>query len=940
MNEDMSAALKRHMSVPSDPIITSGGRPAKRPHLDATDGDAGQRAAAALGASAASSSTATAPSPTLAVEAAAALSALGHGGGEGSGEASTADAAPLRVSTPATSSTTAGATGKAAAGGHGSSSSSRGSKSNSTGDPRPPPNGGKAAAAVPAAPESKRKSKAASGGGSAGVAEVGFGHGRRTTRGAVPELKRQNDELTASTPVAPPEGWVKASPSALDEDAGAPTSWEGWQPRLCHERVPSYVAAALWQKVHETIHHVGLDARGTPADVAPTLSVGAPPERARPMWAARALLGGAVDASGANGGGCATPPAFRVEAPSVQPNAELPAEGAVRAELTLGELLSSVAGDNSSDFEMDLHALLGDITGEDPAEAAVAEASAAFATATATAAAASSAATAATAAPVAAGGSSLSHPPPALAAAAGPSAASDGAASLLEADGAAYWAHDLRSRLKRLMTLLGDRTPLTFNQLYYLLLGTLAGHVKLLQPHLHPSPGGRTWRKRDLVGANLAHHAHRRAKRIADDFMAAFLQQCKRTARSLRLDVPLAGEAVGLRRAMHALLEVGTYGAYEVMTKAAYNALVGQGEMWAKGEKERLRQELCTRDGEAWITDDFFDQKTDSLNCEVYVLVHYPTRGIVGLAALADFQTPWTAAQFHHCAHACQEDRMFFFGRKSEKDLTPKVYMDMSSSFEGGTRWTSHFHMPTLLAVDIICVKPGTRGLAHILLSHLLCLTSSFTADRTHLLFDISGREKNTRMIKFSAGIGAIRCQCFSDEARSEGYVGVEGDDPSIYWTYKERSGYGPNDGTTAGAYAVDVEVGEVISTEHPAVIFNDRVTLADFHRGGKNCSYFAIAPLDTAQKKLTVLLQQLRAQTLELAAQSAPQRPWEQTAELPGDPSGDPPRDAGNQDAQPPPPPPPQGDKGQQSQPPAPEKPGGQPPHGHEQQHPGASST
>ena len=114
---------------------------------------------------------------------------------------------------------------------------------------------------------------------------------------------------------------------------------------------------------------------------------------------------------------------------------------------------------------------------------------------------------------------------------------------------------------------------------------------------------------------------------------------------------------------------------------------------------------------------------------------------------------------------------MFFLGRKSEKELAPKVALDMSASFEGGTRWTSHFHMPTLLAVDIICVRPGIRGLAHLLLSHLGCLTSYFAADRTHWLFDISGREGNLRMVKFTQSIGATRCQTFADEARSEGYV-------------------------------------------------------------------------------------------------------------------------------------------------------------------------
>ena len=81
-------------------------------------------------------------------------------------------------------------------------------------------------------------------------------------------------------------------------------------------------------------------------------------------------------------------------------------------------------------------------------------------------------------------------------------------------------------------------------------------------------------------------------------------------------------------------------------------------------------------------------------------------------------------------------------------------------------------------------------------------------------------------MVKFTAAIGANRCQTFADEARSEGYVGVEGDDPSIYWTYKQRDGYGPNDGKTAGVYAIDEETVESISTQHPAVLFNDRVHL------------------------------------------------------------------------------------------------------------------
>lgn len=163
----------------------------------------------------------------------------------------------------------------------------------------------------------------------------------------------------------------------------------------------------------------------------------------------------------------------------------------------------------------------------------------------------------------------------------------------------------------------------------------------------------------------------------------------------------------------------------------------------------------------------------------------------------------------------------------------------MSSSFEGGTRFTSHFHMPSLFAVDIICAQQatGARGLAHLLLAHIALLRSGFLCAKTHWLFDISGRESNTRMVRlfvaaptptpptdpspsphldvefgqvrFTQQLGAIRCQTFADETRSEGYVGVEGDDPSIYWTYKaggvgSASTYGEPTSRTAGVYAAD----------------------------------------------------------------------------------------------------------------------------------------
>lgn len=315
-------------------------------------------------------------------------------------------------------------------------------------------------------------------------------------------------------------------------------------------------------------------------------------------------------------------------------------------------------------------------------------------------------------------------------------------------------------------------------------------------------------------------------------------------------------------------MRTGIYRNYAVMTKLAFNDLVGQKKMWTAGEREMLLQTLCTRNDahgrpRVWITKDYFFQHTDKHAGEVHVLVHVPSLEIHALIAVADFQPPWTAGQFHHMAHVCQEDRMFFLGRKSEREATPKVTYNMSNSFEGGTRWTSHFHMPTLLSIDIICAKPGVRGLGMLLLSHSCCLQSSFTANRTHILFDISGREANIRMIRFTQSVGAQRCQTFSDEARSTGFIGVEGDDPSIFWTYKVGGNYGPNDRKTSGVYAVDVDSNEAIGSGHPAVLFDDRVTQHDFYRGGKNCSYFAVSPLEVTQRKLMGLLEELRLKVL-----------------------------------------------------------------------------
>ena len=85
-------------------------------------------------------------------------------------------------------------------------------------------------------------------------------------------------------------------------------------------------------------------------------------------------------------------------------------------------------------------------------------------------------------------------------------------------------------------------------------------------------------------------------------------EQCARTARALRLDHPVSGGAIHLRKALKAVLETAPYSQYEVMTKQAYNLLIGQKKLWVSGEREQLLQTLCTRDGRTWITLDFFVQ--------------------------------------------------------------------------------------------------------------------------------------------------------------------------------------------------------------------------------------------------------------------------------------------------------------------------------------------
>ena len=83
----------------------------------------------------------------------------------------------------------------------------------------------------------------------------------------------------------------------------------------------------------------------------------------------------------------------------------------------------------------------------------------------------------------------------------------------------------------------------------------------------------------------------------------------------------MSGGAIPLRKALKALLETAPFSQYEVMTKQAYNLLIGQKKLWVSGEREHLLQTLCTRDGHTWITLDFFVQVRWPLMASDYPLM-------------------------------------------------------------------------------------------------------------------------------------------------------------------------------------------------------------------------------------------------------------------------------------------------------------------------------
>ena len=94
---------------------------------------------------------------------------------------------------------------------------------------------------------------------------------RRLTRGVVPALNAELEQLMAAGPVSPPEGWGKEYVSAYED--GGPASWECWESRLKEERVPGYVVGTLWQKICEMIQATLWEAART-RDTHPTLTVG------------------------------------------------------------------------------------------------------------------------------------------------------------------------------------------------------------------------------------------------------------------------------------------------------------------------------------------------------------------------------------------------------------------------------------------------------------------------------------------------------------------------------------------------------------------------------------------------------------------------------------------------------------------------------------------
>jgi len=84
-------------------------------------------------------------------------------------------------------------------------------------------------------------------------------------------------------------------------------------------------------------------------------------------------------------------------------------------------------------------------------------------------------------------------------------------------------AYDLSERLRRLLPL--AKKPLSFGQLYYLLLGTLVGYKNRVMPRTIVPEGPLT--KQALISANLAHHAYSLGATVHKRLDEAFLEQVR-----------------------------------------------------------------------------------------------------------------------------------------------------------------------------------------------------------------------------------------------------------------------------------------------------------------------------------------------------------------------------------------------------------------------------
>ena len=466
---------------------------------------------------------------------------------------------------------------------------------------------GKAAATSPAeAPSSKTGAEpppiTAAAAAAASAAMAG-GSGRRMTRGVVPALKAELEVQMAHAPVAPMEGWHELGAGAADAGPRI-TTWEGWESRLKEERVPKYVVADLWALIDsfiaektaeatrplETLATIGLPAfdRAAFEKAAGLTALGARTATSHGAGAsssADSAGASSASSSSAAAAGAAAPAAAAAAAAAASSASAAPSAAATAltasapAAIGDGEPSAAISAKEMEDFL--LHGCSATSLGCSATAAAAPKPAAATRPAAAEPAAAAepsaetSAAAAARPPPACAmtagnghgpsggvapsAGPSLGRPlaAPSAASASASASASEGADACTEgaadgADACTEDARDLRDRLRRLVPL--ARMPLSFGQLYYVLLGMHVGHKNKIAPST-VLPDGQPRSKATLMRTNLAHRSLAAAEALYSRLNEAFLEQCARTARALRLDVPIGGGAIALRKALKGVLE-------------------------------------------------------------------------------------------------------------------------------------------------------------------------------------------------------------------------------------------------------------------------------------------------------------------------------------------------------------------------------------------------